>query len=58
MNRDFLQNELFGKGLCDFVSGDFDQNDCHLRSLPPRTFNEKFALQKTYQIVSDVPQAI
>ena len=37
---------------------DFDRNDSLLHSLRQRMFNKKFALEKTYWIVGDVPQTI
>ena len=36
----------------------FDQNHSSLHSWRQRMFNKKFALEKTYQIVSGVPQTL
>ena len=38
--------------------GNFDYNYSRLHTRRQRMFNEKFALEKTYQIVSDVPQTL
>ena len=39
-------------------SNDFNQNNSRLRSWRKMMFNKKFALEKTYCIVGDVPQTI
>ena len=39
-------------------SDDFNQNDSSLHSWQKMMFNKKFALEKTYCIVGDVPQTI
>ena len=55
----FSKANDFLEASCNLVSvsiDNFDQNDSRLHTWRQSMFNEKFALEKTYWIVSGVPQ--